>query len=271
MPVQIDIIILSYAKNEELKNLTIATVGSLFASEDPEKILFNVIIIESEQTLKPYQFNNTLTIYPDVEFGYNRYLNIGIRHSSNPYICFCNNDLIFHKNWASNILAEMDADGELQSVSPYCDFFHANNGITQEKNIYSATNGILIGWCIFMKRAILEKVGEFDEHIKFWFADNDYGQTLNKYKVKHALIVNSMVTHLGSKTHATLSDGELFEFTYGQYTYYDFKWHHKSKLVYNFKRHMLPFFRYVYLKKSEKPGFNLLAKAMAKLYGGLRA
>ena len=44
MPVKIDIIILSFAKNEALKNLTIQTIDTLLASEDPDEIDFNVLV-----------------------------------------------------------------------------------------------------------------------------------------------------------------------------------------------------------------------------------
>src|SRR6202012_5956626 len=172
---------------------------------------------ESNKSLKPHQFTHTTTIYPDEPFGYNRYMNIGITATSNPYICLCNNDLIFHKGWASNILNQMELDRELLSVNPYCDNYHKRGIEANGQNIISTVNGVLIGWCIFFKREILNVTGYLDEKFEFWYADNDYGNTMKKHAIKHALVTSSRVTHIGSKTHSTLTDKDLFEYTYGQY------------------------------------------------------
>src|SRR4051812_37526831 len=94
-PTQIDILILSYAKDEHLKDLTIQTIDTLLKSEDPGEIQFNVVVIESNKQMQPYQFENSTTIYPAEKFGFHKYLNIGIRQTNSPYVCLCNNDLIF--------------------------------------------------------------------------------------------------------------------------------------------------------------------------------
>src|ERR1700749_4974158 len=104
MPAHIDIIILSYAKDEKLKALTEQTIATLLDSEDPEHIKFDVLVIESDKSLRPYQYPGTQTIYPDETFGYNKYMNIGIKATGNEYVCLCNNDLVFHKGWAGAIL-----------------------------------------------------------------------------------------------------------------------------------------------------------------------
>ena len=231
-PVKIDVIILSYAKDEELQAITIQTIDTLIKSEDPQKILFNVIVIESNKNLKPYQFEHSETIYPDVPFGYNRYMNLGIKATSNPYVCMCNNDLIFHKGWAGKILDAFDAYPGLQSANPYCDIFIYDEGISASKdeiiqrqeNINK--NGSLTGWCIFVKRSIFETIGLLDEQFEFWYADNDYDLTLQKYKIGHALIKTSGVTHLSCASHEALEDKRA-EMTTGQRQKFENKWNKK--------------------------------------------
>lgn len=269
-PVVIDIIILSYAKDEQLRELTAQTVHSVLNSEDPSEILFNVVVIESNKALKPYSFEHTTTIYPDVPFGYNRFLNIGLKATTNAFVCLCNNDLIFHEGWAKNILKQMNEDVDLLSVNPYCPITHINSIDDKGQNVISTQPGILIGWCIFIKRELLNTIGYFDEHFKFWYADNDYGCTLVKHQIKHALVTSSKVTHLGSKTHTLLSESDLFEYTYGQFLYFDLKWNNKSSLVYSLKQMVLPVFRYLYLTKKRSNLHMLGCRAMAKLYGGLK-
>ncbi len=270
LPTDIDIIILSYAKDEELKALTEQTIETLLASEDPAEIHFNIVVIESNRQLNNYQFPRTKTIYPTEKFGYNRYANIGLKAGNSPYACICNNDLVFYKGWASAILKQMDLDKDLQSVSPYCEITHTSSIPDDGGNVVSTTNGILIGWCIFFKRAILDTIGYFDEHFEFWFADNDYGNTLAKYNIKHALVTSSKVTHLGSKTHATLSDKDLFEKTYGQFLYFDAKWNKRAFLATWFKGLLMPVFRYFFIKRNAHGLYPFSFRVISKLYGGIR-
>jgi hypothetical protein len=68
-----DLILMSFAKNKQLWDVTQHAIDTAIASE-PEGF-FNIIVVESNKAAEP--FNNANTIYPAAEFGYNRYLNIG--------------------------------------------------------------------------------------------------------------------------------------------------------------------------------------------------
>jgi GT2 family glycosyltransferase len=228
-PVQIDVIILSYAKDAQLKALTEQTIATLLHSEDPEKVRFNILVIESNKSLSPFQFANTSTLYPETDFGFNKFLNLGIKATSNPYVCLCNNDLIFHRNWASEILKVMDNYPEIQSANPFCDAFSYSFPVNRDQAFVRGKpanlfKGALTGWCIFAKRKMFALTGMLDENFSFWYADRDYGKTLLQYNVKHALVVNAVVTHLGNRSHQTLSDEQLERLTYGQLEIYEKKW-----------------------------------------------
>lgn len=235
--IRIDIIILSFAKTDELKYLTQQTVDTLIASEDPEKIKFNIIIYESNQELAPYQFPGSLTIYPKEKFNFNKYLNFGIRDTNNPYICFCNNDLIFYKGWASRILDTMKQNPGLLSISPYCPDTHTYFGLNSGLKYGYEKIKYVAGWCIFVNRDIFKTIGFFDENFKFWYSDNDYGKTLEKFNLKHAVDTSSCVKHLGSQTlnDDAISNRQRRELTKIQSLYFDFKWTHKSMIIYSLR------------------------------------
>ncbi|WP_367864826.1 glycosyltransferase family 2 protein [Pedobacter sp. WC2423] len=229
MPVKIDIIILSYAKTELLKQITLQGIESLFLSEDPDHIQFEALVIESNAALFPYQYPNTKTIYPDEKFGFNKYLNIGIAQTDNAYICLCNNDLIYHQNWASEILSVMEENPNIKSANPYCSYFHPQLKIAEPKKIVVGTtrnllNGILTGWCIFLKREIFDTIGLLDEQFEFWYADKDFGRTLLNYKIDHALIIPAKVDHLGNQTHTAINEKKLSHLTHGQKIIFEKKW-----------------------------------------------
>ncbi|MDB4919631.1 glycosyltransferase [Mucilaginibacter sp.] len=228
----IDIIILSYAKDEYLKGLTIQTINTLLESEDPEKIRFNVVVVESNKALQPFQFENSTTIYPREGFGFHKYLNIGITLTSSPYVCLCNNDLIFHRGWATELLKAMGNDPELLSVHPCIPTFQKKEEFTGHDSEMENYFGVLFGWCIFVKREIFNIIGPLDEKLTFWYADRDYSNTLKKYGIKNCLIEKSIVTHLGSGSWNSLRDKEHRKLTQAPRIYFSYKWHHGSYLRY---------------------------------------
>jgi len=230
--IEVDIIILSYAKTKELKEITQQAIVTCLSSENPENISFNILVIESDRSIPPYQFERTTTIYPEVSFGFNKFLNIGILQTSAKYLCLCNNDLIFHKNWASEILEEFARYPNLLSANPYCDRFDYDRRIVDHANVVfkkdnMSINGVLTGWCIFVERTVLNQIGPLDERFEFWYADNDYDLTLQKHKIEHALIKSSKVTHLACQSHSTLGK-KLDEMTIGQRKIFDKKWNKRS-------------------------------------------
>ena len=223
---EIDVIIISYAQTEELKAVTLNCINSLVASEDPAKIKFNILVIESEKSIIPYQYPYSKTIYPDVSFSYNKYLNIGIKMTSARYVCACNNDLIFHPNWATELLKPMKQFVDLYSASPICPVHHKKMGYKLDEGI---VRGYRIrfevsGWCILMKRSMFKITGMLDSNYLFWFSDNDYVNTLFALKLYHVLVTTSVVEHLESKTLNEQTKEREDELTDKEITYYKKKW-----------------------------------------------
>jgi len=241
LSVKIDIIILSYAKNERLKRLTEQTVKTLLESEDPAKIKFEILVIESEKSLYPFQFENTKTIYPKEKFGFNKYLNIGLANTTNQFICFCNNDLIFHRNWASEILIAMEEEDELGCATPFCKKHHYEKGFLPSAPPLEGYLGVFTGWCFFVKRTIFSDIGIFDEKLNFWYCDNDFVQSLLKYKIKNKLISTAFITHLGSESLKDMDKKLYNKLTLLPQLYYNYKWNHQSKLRYNAEKLLFSF------------------------------
>jgi GT2 family glycosyltransferase len=233
-PVEIDVVILSYARDEQLQKVTLDALESLHHAENPSDIRFNVIVVESNKQLKPYQYPYSKTIYPWQRFGYHRYMNIGINMTKSKYVCIANNDLLFHKGWAMEILKAFESDPDLQSVSPACSIHHPEHGIALNNGLLYGyeVRKELVGWCILFKRDMLKITGKLDPAFKFWFADNDYANTLEKYGLKHALVTSSIVDHLESRTLKTKSTKEQLELTSRERFYYEYKWKGRSYFSY---------------------------------------
>lgn len=235
-PTIIDIIILSYAKNDELKNLTQQTINSLIQSESADLIEFKVMVIESAKDLYPFQFDHSTTFYPDAKFGFNRYLNFGLQHSSQNLICFCNNDLIFSKNWASEIIAAMKNNENILSASTYCPVMHGKNNFNLDLDVIEGYENLFSGWCFLVKRKLIDIIGPFDEKFDFWYADSDYLKTLQKHRIKNYLITKSVVTHLNSSTSRLFNKIDYYKYTLVPQLRFNYKWGYDNYFIYMLKR-----------------------------------
>lgn len=213
----LEAIIISFARDTKLRALTQQAIDSLLSSQRDVKCIATVI--ESNKDCKPY--NNANTIYPTSPFGYNHYLNIGIRQSKADYIALCNNDLLFTPGWADKLVNAMQFF-KLDSASPLCPLFHGPKSIhyfNAQDPIFQ-TNQMLqgykiarhvAGWCIVAKRNTLDTIGGLDEDFKFWYADNSYAAQLFQHNLTHGLVCNSVVHHLdnGSTTLKTEEPGRM--------------------------------------------------------------
>lgn len=196
----IDVIMPCGTKNDRLKSITQVALQSLSISEDPNKVKFHPVVVESHPDVLGFDYKQAeKVIKPEGDFGYHRYLNIGVAHTDSPYICLINNDVYFYKGWAKALIQEFEQDPELMSASPVTMKEHNHRAEIGQGGIWygSEKNVHLKGWCIFVRRELFNKIGPLDEQFRFWGCDLDYCQILDKYRIKHALITDSIIDHRG--------------------------------------------------------------------------
>ena len=139
-----------------------------------------------------------------VQINPNKFLNIGLKYCTNDWVLIINNDLVFTPEWLDNIMVEYHSDPNIKSFSPFePDWFNKYYyGLFNEGNVYTGyTTGVeLLGWCILVKKEVLDLINGFDEQFVFYYQDNDYSEILIKNGVKHGLVRDSIATHLESQT-----------------------------------------------------------------------
>jgi GT2 family glycosyltransferase len=86
------------------------------------------------------------------------------------------------------------------------------------------------------KRELFSIIGEIDSEFPFWFADNIYAEQLKRFGVKHAVVLNSVVKHLGSSTLNTINETLNHEYTKGLIKKFIEKHPTNESAIY-FKRH----------------------------------
>jgi GT2 family glycosyltransferase len=228
----IDIVILSYSANKSLERKTKDCLRTLMESEDSSEDLFNVLVLESQKGIKWDEYSNVKTIAPPQPYGYHKFMNFGRKKGKNKYVCLCNNDLLFNKNWASEILKVSKNNDKIMSFSPLCPKTQPLYGIKPNSGNYMGyeVRKHISGWCIFQKREIYDKTGDLDERYKHWYSDNDYSLTLYTKKIPHCLVTSSIVEHHdknnGETAPSVLSKKDLEEFTHGSGKIFKEKWKH---------------------------------------------
>jgi len=204
--IKLSVVILSKTISNSIFEMTKCCFTTLLDSEKENKNLdIEIILVESNKDYIKHGFSyddNVKIIIPDLEFNFHKFLNIGISAASGEYIALCNNDLIFGKNWFSEMLKIKAVNPEISSFSPYDE---SSNRLP--KDIILANEFVkgyelqkeMTGWCFVVENIIFKKIGKLDERFNFYFADNDYAMCLRKHNIQHALICKSYVTHLRCK------------------------------------------------------------------------
>ena len=221
----VDVIILSYAKNDAIIEMNNNCINSLNSSTDQHQ--FNIILIETDSTNEhSYQQKNVKVVQPGIEFNYNKFLNIGLKECTNDWILISNNDTIYHKNFLENMFIANQFDTEILSMSPMDDTWFRHNEFNRSINIYYGyrVSYELTGWSILINKKVFDVIGGFDEEFTFWYQDNDYANNLIKHNIKHALIIDSKVTHLLSKSHDLIEEEKKHEMTNGLGVKFINKW-----------------------------------------------
>jgi GT2 family glycosyltransferase len=228
----VDVICLTKTANDYYFELCSKTIETLFNSQ-PE-VEFHVVLIESGPTredgyisIRKGNVNNKIKyIIPEEKFAYNRFLNIGMKHiGKSDWILIINNDLEFESGWLDRIKEASELRPDIDSFSPFEPDFHNryyNGWASSEINeSYEVCFGVC-GWCILMRRSVMDTMGSWDERFLSWYQDNDYAETLKHNGIKHAMIKSSIVHHLGETSIDLMDDKQLM--TSGMKEVFENKW-----------------------------------------------
>ena len=193
---KLSVILLALTSSKELYNMTMYCINTLLESES--NVLFEIIVVESNKKYFSSEYiypDFVKVIIPESNFNFHKFLNIGIKEATGDYIALCNNDLVFYKNWFTEIYQVALKNPKILSFSPNGNF---NLRLPVEKEIevgYKVRTHIM-GWCIVVNKLVFNKLGFLDETFDFNYADNDYALMLKACNIKHALVYNSFVEHL---------------------------------------------------------------------------
>lgn len=196
----LSVVILSYSLDKTIFDMNVDCINSLLASENWSDKNLEIILIESNKACT-YEYDTRVTkIIPQEAFNFHRFLNIGVEQSNNEFVALCNNDIIFNKNWFTEILKVSEKNKDFLCFSPI-DRNYTSMSYEQfpaEKDFYIGWDNKYhyAAWCMVWKRKVFDIIGKLDETFNFYSADDDELMTMRKYAIDNVLVPKSEVIHL---------------------------------------------------------------------------
>ena len=185
---------------------------------------YRLIIVDNASDVKTGAFLDRLAedskitlIRNEKNVGFIKAVNQGLRNSDAPYVCVINNDTVVTQGWLSEAMRIMENNPDIGLLNPASN----NLGICAPKGqnlddfaqSLSSQNGkfiemgAAIGFCMFIRRDIVNKIGYFDEIYGMGnFEDTDYSRRAVLIGYKCAMAKGSYVYHKGSASFKQLKD-----------------------------------------------------------------
>lgn len=181
---------------------------------------YEIIVVDNHSTDGTVEWlrgqKDLITVFNEDNLGFPSGCNIGIKSSSGDNVLLLNNDVVVTPYWLENLLEALyssDKIGAVGAVSNSCSYYQsipvsytsdsemiafgeknniANKGIWEERLL-------LIGFCMLIKREVIEKVGLLDEIFTPGnFEDDDYSLRIRLAGYKLLLCRDSFIHHYGS-------------------------------------------------------------------------
>ena len=187
------------------------------------------------ETLAEKEGDRVKLIRNEANVGFIKAVNEGLRASSSSFVCVLNNDTIVTKGWLKEMIAVASGSKDIGIVNPssnnlgqrpavgepvelYAEKLHQQKGVVVEL-------GAAIGFCMLIKRELIEKIGLFDEIYGMGnFEDTDFSRRAVKEGYRCVRACGAYVYH---REHASFAktasfdddfkrNREIFEFRWGK-------------------------------------------------------
>lgn len=199
----VDVVIISSAKNRSLYSMTQKAIDTCIAGANSLPV--NVIVVEQVPGVR---YKNAKVIYGDRIFNYNRAANKGAVLGFAEWIMIANNDLLFKSGWLHSLLV-----ANHPIMSPKCPNDYRQTDVSVDE-IGDVNGRNISGWCFMIKRSLYDQIGHFSEDMRFWGSDDVTIEQVRDLGVLPMLVVDSLVTHLGSTTLGTVDPSTRNDLTW---------------------------------------------------------
>lgn len=201
-----DIIIPVYNSLELTKNC----LDSIFSNTS---ISFNIILVDnnSDEATGKYlemlksSHKNVFLIRNENNLGWVKAVNQGMRISVSPYICIMNNDTVVRTNgWLSGLIGLSGMADDIGLVNPR---FETKESVNCDEPFIEVD--FCRGYCILIKRAVMDKIGVLDEAYGLgYYDDDDYSVRAIRAGYRCVRANSVFVEHVRDSTFSALFGNE---------------------------------------------------------------
>lgn len=205
---------------------------------------FNLIIIDNASAAKTKDFlkafsslqKNVVIIQNECNLGWVKAVNQGMRRATGPYLCIMNNDVIVRTDdWLSRLMEVAESGDDIGLVNPH---FETKKKIETDQPFIEVD--FCRGYCILIKRAVVERIGLLDESYGLgYYDDDDYSvrAIISGFRCVRANGV--AVEHIGDATFSSIFNNEkrLALHERNKMLFYS-KWGRRLKIVFIVTRDM---------------------------------
>lgn len=167
---------------------------------------FNLILIDNASGARTRAFldkfvastPNARLVRNNANLGWVRAVNQGMRLSSGGYICIMNNDTIVRTdNWLHRLIEIADSEADIGLVNPN---FDVKRDTLRTSKPYIEID-FCRGYCVLVKRGVMEKIGVLDEaYGSGYYDDDDYSVRAIRAGFRCVKANSVLVAHLRDST-----------------------------------------------------------------------
>ena len=209
MDILCDLVLLSWNHLEETR----PCLESLFRHTDvPSRLLIVDNGSESRvrralEAVRPQDaIQDVVLLQNETNEGFRKGMNRGLRASRAPYVCLLNNDTQVTTGWLKRMVEVAEAHPEIGVLNPSSNIFgdrpcageslEAHAGCLVSRRGEWVEVGTCIGFCLLIKRAVIDQIGVLiEEEPAFFFEDDDYSRRAQAAGFFCAVVPSAYVYH----------------------------------------------------------------------------
>lgn len=224
------------------------------------------------------------TEYPDIEvialdqnYGFSKAVNVGIEHSTTPYVILLNNDTTVDPHYIEEMVKAIEKSPRIFSVSSKMIQMYHPELIDSAGDLYT-----LMGWGVcrgtgrpisnyneadeiftacagaaIYRRSAFEKIGYFDENHFAYLEDIDVGYRAKIYGYKNMYCPTALVYHVGSGTSGSKYNSFKVKLSARNSVYLNYKNMPLLQLILNFLPLFLGYVGQIFILSQKRLGKGL--------------
>lgn len=206
----VDVVILSKATTPEL--IAMAETAMRTCREGARGHVVNILIMEQVDGVRYVHADRVM--YAPEQFNYNQFANRGATNGAAPWIMVANSDLVFEDGWLDALL-----NANRECVSPVDPTGRKQKDVRRDEAGWE--NGRhFSGWCFMITRKLWQKIGGFDDCVRYWCSDDVVIEQCRIAGVMPMVVAAARVKHLVSATAKNPDDDD----TWGQVAIFNKKY-----------------------------------------------